>query len=96
MESVCPGLGLLTADTLPTGRGLEAWEGAEVLPWREKKLKAAIGSRDGGEVIVHTRGRAVVPDQAAGSLRGDGTNQIHLWCVRVGTPRLGIIVKRPT
>ena len=96
LESVCPGLGLLTADTLPTETGLEVWEVEEVLPWREKKLKAAIRSRDGGEVVVHTRGRAVDPDQAAASLRGDGPNKIHLWCVRVGTPRLGIIVKRPT
>ncbi|MEL7066954.1 MAG: class I SAM-dependent methyltransferase, partial [Planctomycetota bacterium] len=95
LESVCPGLGLLTADTLPTETGLEVWEVEEVLPWREKKLKAAIRSRDGGEVVVHTRGRAVDPDQAAASLRGDGPNKIHLWCVRVGTPRLGIIVKRP-
>lgn len=96
LESVCPGLGLLTADTLPKETGLEVWEVEEVLPWREKKLKAAIRSRDGGEVVVHTRGRAVDPDQAAASLRGDGPNKIHLWCVRVGTPRLGIIVKRPT
>ena len=96
LESVCPGLGLFTADTLPTETGLEVWEVEEVLPWREKKLKAAIRSRDGGEVVVHTRGRAVDPDQAAASLRGDGPNKIHLWCVRVGTPRLGIIVKRPT
>lgn len=96
LESVCPGLGLLTADTLPTETGLEVWEVEEVLPWREKKLKAAIRSRDGGEVVVNTRGRAVDPDQAAASLRGDGPNKIHLWCVRVGTPRLGIIVKRPT
>ena len=96
LESVCPGLGLLTADTLPTETGLEVWEVEEVLPWREKKLKAAIRSRDGGEVVVNTRGRAVDPDQAAASLRGDGPNKIHLWYVRVGTPRLGIIVKRPT
>ena len=96
LEGVCPGLGLLTADTLPTGSGLDVWEVEEVLPWREKKLKAAIRSRDGGEVVIHTRGRAVDPDQASASLRGEGPNLIHLWCVRVGTPRLGIIVKRPT
>ena len=35
LESVCPGLGLLTADTLPTETGLEVWEVEEVLPWRE-------------------------------------------------------------
>ena len=72
------------------------WKEEEFLAWREKNLKAAIRNRDGGEVVIHPRGRAVEPDQAAASLRGDGPNQIHLWCVRVGTPRLGIIVKRPT
>ena len=96
MEGVCPGLGLLTADTLPKGSGLDVWEIEEVLPWREKKLKAAIRTREGGEVIVHTRGRAVDPDQAALTLRAEGKNQIHLWCIRVGTRRVGIFVRRPT
>ena len=58
----------------------------EFLPWREKNLKAAMRNRDGGEVVIHARGQAVEPDQAAASLRGDGPNQIHLGCVRVAPP----------
>ena len=62
------------------------WKEEEFLAWREKNLKAAMRNRDGGEVVIHPRGRAVEPDQAASSLRVDGPNQIHLGCVRVPLP----------
>ena len=96
MESVHPGLGLLTTDVRPTGKGLNVWEVEEVLPWREKKLRAAIRARGGGEVIVHTRGRSIDPDNASKSLRGEGDQTVHLWCVRLGSKRMGVFVKRPT
>ena len=78
-----PGLGLLTGDAAIASPWLIGFEVLERLPWREKRVKAALRQRHAGIVEVKTRDRAVDPDRVQKAMRGSGDEPFTLFVLRL-------------
>lgn len=78
------GLGLLTGDAAIDSPWLTGFEVLARMPWREKRVKAALRERNAGIVEVKTRDRAVDPDRVQKAMRGSGDESCTLFVLRLG------------
>lgn len=86
-----PGLGDPPPDARPW---VAAYDVLEVMPWREKRVRAALRALDAGLVAVKTRGKLVDTDALQKSLRGAGPNALSVFVLRFGSARRAIIARR--
>ncbi|MEM7230302.1 MAG: class I SAM-dependent methyltransferase [Planctomycetota bacterium] len=91
-----PGLGLLTADTMPPAGVARSFQLINAMPWREKKVKAWLREHDAGYVTVKTRGKAVNPDPLHGLLAGPGGTDYVVFIVRLGQKKVAWITTAAT
>jgi hypothetical protein len=77
-------LNLLVADAPIQSPFLTPFELVEAMPWRPKRVRAALRSLGAGEVTIKTRGGACDPDREARKLRGEGTVPITVFVLRQG------------
>lgn len=91
---VHPRLGLLTADRSIEHPMLTPFEVLEVLPWKAKRVKAALDALHAGIVEVKTRGGAVNPDQVQTDLRGKGYQLLTVFVLRFDRELRAIIARR--
>lgn len=96
LPAIHPQLGLLTADTDPGSPWLTGFELIEQLPWREKRVAAALAARGAGVVEVKTRGGAVDPDRAQARLRGPGETPFTVFVLRWDRQVVALITRRLT
>ena len=83
-----PHLGYVSSDTLlslPYARGYEV---LDVLPYREKQLRAALRARDVGAVTIKKRGVAVTPEALRRRLALTGS--AHATVILTRTPRSAV------
>lgn len=94
LPAIHPQLGLLTADDDPQSPWLTGFELIEQLPWREKKVAAALATLGAGIVEVKTRGGAVDPDPVQRRLRGPGTTPFTVFVLRWDRQVIALITRR--
>ncbi|MFW6336391.1 MAG: THUMP-like domain-containing protein [Phycisphaeraceae bacterium] len=88
------GLGLLTGDAAIDSPWLTGFEVLDRMPWREKRVKAALRERNVGIVEVKTRDGAVDPDRVQKAMRGPGEEPFTLFVLRLGRRVEAWITKR--
>lgn len=69
------------------------FEVLEVLPWRERKLRAALRAADAGVVHVKIRGRIADANVMERSLRGDGAESIWVFGYREGDRSIALLAR---
>jgi len=89
-----PKLGLLTGEHRIDTPFATAFEMIEQMPWRPKRVQAALRSLDAGHVEIKTRGKAVDPDEWQTRLSGDGREPIVVFVLREGSKRIALIARR--
>ena len=94
LPAIHPQLGLLTADADPRSPWLTGFELIEQLPWREKRVAAALRARGAGVVEVKTRGGAVDPDRAQRRLRGQGKTPFTVFVLRWDRQVVALVTRR--
>ena len=94
LPAIHPQLGLLTADHDPQSPWLTGFELVEQMPWREKRVAAALQAMDAGIVEVKTRGGAVDPDRAQHRLRGTGQTPFTVFVLRWDRQVIALITRR--
>ena len=94
LPAIHPQLGLLTADADPRSPWLTGFELIEQLPWREKRVAAALQARGAGVVEVKTRGGAVDPDRAQRRLRGKGKTPFTVFVLRWDRQVVALVTRR--
>lgn len=94
LPAIHPQLGLLTADHNPHSPWLTGFELVEQMPWREKRVAAALQAMDAGIVEVKTRGGAVDPDRAQQRLRGTGKTPFTVFVLRWDRQVVALITRR--
>ena len=73
---------------------LTEFELLERLPWKPKRVRAALAALGAGIVEVKTMGRAVDPDRVQGQLRGSGDQHLTVFVLRFGGPIEAFITRR--
>lgn len=79
-----PALGLLTSAAPVTSPWLRSHRILEQMPWRLRRVRAALERRGAGLITVKTRAAAVDPDVVQRALRGTGAAPFTVFVLRLG------------
>ncbi len=93
-RSLCPGIGLLTADHAANDAWFSSFQILARMPWSEKRVRAWLREHDGGPVEVKTRARAVEPDGLQVRLRAAGSTAFTIFVLRIGRELEAFITTR--
>lgn len=90
-----PGLGLLTTDNAPIATPmLTYFRVVDRMPWIEKNVRVRLNALGAGVVEVKTRSRACDPDRVQRDLRGEGTESLTVFILRLGRSLEAVITRR--
>jgi hypothetical protein len=87
------GDGWATADGALSDPWFRSFEVLEVLPWRERRLRAALRALDAGIVHVKVRGRIADANVTERALRGDGGATVWLFGYRAGERAVAVLAR---
>jgi SAM-dependent methyltransferase len=88
-----PHVAYVSSDELHPGPGARAYEVLEVLPFREKSLRAELRARDVGPLTIKKRGVVVTPEQLRVRLKLTGTKPATIIVTRTPSGALAILVR---
>ncbi|MEM7165381.1 MAG: class I SAM-dependent methyltransferase [Planctomycetota bacterium] len=94
LSEVAPGLGLLTGSVDVQSPWCTSFRVAEVLPWREGRVRRWLADHGAGIVEVKTRGGVADANALQRSLRGAGSVPYTLFVLRTGQKKIAMITRR--
>ncbi|MEO1009299.1 MAG: class I SAM-dependent methyltransferase [Planctomycetota bacterium] len=94
LRAIHPAVGLLTGPEVVASPWLTPFRVLEMLPWRPRRVRAALRSLGGGVVSVKTRGVRLDTDDLQRTLRGDGDWALEVFVLRLGDARVAAIAER--
>lgn len=93
LSALPAGDGWATADAPLDDPWFRNFEVLEVLPWRERRLRAALRAAGAGIVHVKIRGRIADANATERALRGDGSNHVWLFGYRHGERSVAVLAR---
>lgn len=93
LHALPAGDGWAVADSPVRDPWFRSFEVLEVLPWRERRLRAALRAADAGIVHVKIRGRIADANVMERALRGDGAEVVWVFGYRVGERSVAVLAR---
>lgn len=87
------GDGWAVADSPMRDPWFRSFEVLDVLPWRERRLRAALRAADAGIVHVKIRGRIAEANAMERALRGDGAEAVWVFGYREGERSVAVLAR---